>query len=317
MGTRHAATLGEREIDFKAFTVEAEPAASRIPVTLQLHGLVVIFAATTILGRLISLSAPVLVCWRCLIASIFAFLWVRLTTTKRGSLLDGTTVWNLIWVGGLIGLHWLCLFGAVKVANVSIALAGLATVSVFTALAEPLIERRRIQQHEVWLGVLVMGGIVLIAGSESGSMLGLWLALVSAVLAALFTVFNKQIVLKGIDPMKMVGWQMGSAMFVCLAAVPIFDDFASLAFSNSMDWLWVLILALICTVFAQDWTNKLLRHVSAYRLTLVANFEPVYGILAAALIFREYEELKITFYLGAMAIVLANFLHPLLQKRMS
>lgn len=288
--------------------------ASSIHTTLQLHFLVLIFAATTILGRLSSLSAPVLVCWRCLIAAAGAFLWMK-ASSKRRIWLGVFPVSKLLGVGFLIGLHWLCLFGAVKVANVSIALAGLATVSLFAALAEPLIDRRRIQSHEVWLGVLVLGGIVLIAGTERGNLLGLALALASALLAAVFTVLNKHIVLKGADPMAMVGWEMSAAMLVCLGVVPIFDDFASLGFSNAKDWLWVLILALVCTVFAQDLTNKLLRQVSAYRLTLVANFEPVYGILAAALIFQEYEELRPAFYIGAMAIVLANFLHPWLQRR--
>lgn len=276
-----------------------------------------IFAATTILGRLITLSAPVLVCWRCFIAAGVAFLWVKLSS-QRNIWLGAASVWKLLWVGSLIGLHWLCLFGAVKVSNVSIALAGLATVSLFTALAEPLIERRRIQMHEVWLGVLVLGGIVLIAGAETGNLLGLGLALVSAFLAAVFTVFNKHIVIKGEDPMVMVAWEMSSAMLVCLVAIPFFDPAGlhALSFSNPMDWLWVLVLALICTVFAQDLTNKLLRHVSAYRLTLVANFEPVYGIIAAALIFQEHDELRASFYAGALCIVLANFLHPWLQRRL-
>ena len=287
-----------------------------IPITIQLHGLVVIFAATTILGRLCSLSAPVMVCWRCLIAALAAFLWMKFTS-KRRIWLGAASVAKLLCVGGLIGLHWLCLFSAVNVANVSIALAGLATVSLFTAFAEPLIDRRRIQGHEVWLGMLVVAGIGLIAGAERGNLPGLGLALASALLAAAFTVFNKHIVLKGVDPMAMVGWEMSSAMLVCLVAVPIFDDFNSLAFTDFHDWLWVLLLAIVCTVFAQDWTNKLLRHVSAYRLTLVANFEPVYGMIAAAMVFQEYHELRLAFYLGALAIVLANFLHPWLQRRVS
>lgn len=236
-------------------------------------------------------------------------------SSQRRIWLGVRAVGTLMAVGVLIGLHWLCLFGAVKVANVSIALAGLATISLFTAVAEPLMERRRVLGHEVWLGVLVVAGIVLIAGAERGNLLGLGLALASALLAAVFTVLNKHIVLKGADPMAMVGWEMSSAMGVCLVAVPILDDYAALAFTDGRDWLWVLLLALVCTVFAQDWTNKLLRQVSAYRLTLVANFEPVYGMIAAAMIFHEYEELRFTFYPGALAIVFANFLHPWLHRR--
>ena len=82
-----------------------------------------------------------------------------------------------------------------------------------------------------------------------------------------------------------------------------------------MDWLWLALLSFVCTVFAQDLTNRLLRKISAYKLNLAANFEPVYGIIAAAFIFGEHEELQLTFYLGALTILLANFLQPRLQKR--
>lgn len=224
---------------------------------------------------------------------------------------------KLIGIGVLIGVHWLCLFGAVKVANVSIALAGLATLSLFTAFIEPLLDRRRIKGYEVMLGLLVLGGIILIAGTQNTYFVGLGLALVSAFLAAIFMVINKQIVGTGSDPMVMVFWEMLAATAVCCVAIPIFDPngFSAMVFTDPMDWLWLLILAFVCTVFAQAFTNRLLRHISAYKLNLAANFEPVYGMIAAAVIFGEHEELRLTFYLGALTIVLANFLQPSLQKR--
>jgi drug/metabolite transporter (DMT)-like permease len=81
-----------------------------------------------------------------------------------------------------------------------------------------------------------------------------------------------------------------------------------------MDWLWIGILAIVCTDFAQALTNRLLRSISAYDFNLAANFEPVYGIIAAALVFGEHASLKPAFYAGALTIVLANFLHPWLQR---
>ena len=117
--------------------------------------------------------------------------------------------------------------------------------------------------------------------------------------------------------MVMVGWEMVSATLVCFLAVPLLDPagLAALAVSDPMDWLWIAILAFGCTVFAQDLTNRLLRSISAYDFNLAANFEPVYGIIAAALVFGEHSNLRPAFYVGALAIVLANFLHPLLRKR--
>lgn len=287
-----------------------------ISTLLQLHLLVVIFAATTVLGRLASVGAAVLVCWRCAVAFLGAFLWVALVGDRK-IWIGAAMVGRLLGVGLVIGLHWLCLFGAVKVANVSIALAGLATLSLFTAFTEPWLTRRRIRPFEVWLGLLVFGGIALIAGAETRHFGGLMLALLSASLAAVFLVLNRTIVVGGVDPMVMVGWEMVAACALCIFAVPVFEPggFEALILTDPRDWLWIGILAIGCTVIAQAWTNRLLMRISAYQLNLAANFEPVYGIMAAAMMFREHTALTAGFYVGTVAIVVANFLHPWLQRK--
>lgn len=276
----------------------------------------VIFAATTVLGRLASVSAPVLVTWRCLLAALGAFFWVVLMRDRK-IWIGRKQIVKLLGVGAIIGAHWLCLYGAVKIANVSIALAGLATLSLFTAFTEPLLNRRRIRKFEVFLGLIVLAGICLIAGVETHHALGLGIALLSAFLASVFLVLNRTIVINGGDPMVMVGWEMVASALVCFIAVPIFDPmgFPALVVTNGLDWLWIIILAWVCTVFAQAWTNQLLHSISAYNLNLAANFEPVYGIIAAAIIFNENASLNPAFYIGAATIVLANLLHPMLQRR--
>lgn len=125
------------------------------------------------------------------------------------------------------------------------------------------------------------------------------------------------IVIDGGDPMVMVGWEMVAASLVCFLTVPMFDPsgLSALLVTKWTDWLWIALLAFVCTVFAQALTNRLLRSISAYEFNLAVNFEPVYGILAAAVIFGEHATLKPAFYVGVLAILLVNFLHPQLQKR--
>ena len=40
-----------------------------------------------------------------------------------------------------MGLHWIAFFGAIKFANISIALVCLSTASIFTSLLDPLVNR--------------------------------------------------------------------------------------------------------------------------------------------------------------------------------
>lgn len=282
---------------------------------LQLHLLVALYATTAILGKLTSLSAPELVVWRTALAAVGAALWVT-CVARRSFLLPAGTIAVLLGVGALVGVHWMFFFGAVKLANVSICLAGLATVSFFTAFTEPLLEKRRVRPLEVALGLLILVGILMVAGFEKGNLAGLGLALASAVLAAIFPVLNRRLVTRGqLDPMVMVVWQMGGAFLVSIAALVGLQGpgaIAGLAELQDLDWLWILLLGWVCTVFAHRVHINLLRHISAYTGNLAMNFEPVYGILAAAILFGEHRELHPGFFLGAATILIANFLHPLI-----
>jgi drug/metabolite transporter (DMT)-like permease len=283
---------------------------------LQLHLLVLLLATTAILGELISLPAAGLVIWRTLFASIGAAAWV--TLVRRRPLWPGKRAARAyLGIGFVVGLHWICFFGAVKLANISVCLAGMATISLFTAFTEPLLEKRRIRPFEVLLGLLVVAGIGLVAGFVSREhLLGLGVALLSAFLASVFPVLNRKLVTGGSDPLTMVAWEMAGALTAALLLFPFVGGGVSLLAWNGLDWLWLLLLALVCTVFAHGFHISLLKHLSAYTMNLAFNFEPLYGILAAALFFGEYKELHPLFYAGLATILLANVLHPLVLHRL-
>jgi drug/metabolite transporter (DMT)-like permease len=277
---------------------------------LQLHLLVVLLATTAILGRLISLPAGGLVLWRTAFAALGALAWLALV--RRENPWPGARrATAMLGIGAIVGLHWICFFGAIKLANISIALVGLATISLFTAFTEPLLEKRRIRPFEVLLGLLVMAGIAMIAGFEPGHLAGLGAALASALLAAIFPVLNRRLVTRGGDPLMMVAWEMAGACAISLLLLQPLGGSASLFAWQGLDWLWLLLLAWVCTVFAHGYHIHLLRHLSAYTANLAINFEPLYGVLAAALLFGEHRQLHPLFYAGMLTIVAANLLHPL------
>lgn len=296
--------------------------ADRAPrfIYLQLHLLVALFATTAILGRLISLSAVALVFWRCSLAAAGGAALLALIL-RRGVMPPPGRMLPLLGIGCVIGAHWMCFFGAVKLANISICLAGVSTISFFTAFTEPLLERRRIRPLEVVLGLIVLLGIMLIAGFEKGRIAGLSVALLGALLAAVFPVLNRGLVKQGgLDPLVMVVWEMAGASMICLLALPMFEGFGGymrLFAFHGLDWLWLLLLAWGCTVFAHAFHIHTLRYLSAYTGNLVMNFEPIYGIAAAAFIFGEHRQLHPGFFIGISAILLANILHPLILRKLA
>lgn len=289
-------------------------------IYLQLHLLVALFATTAILGQLISISATSLVIWRSLIAVAGGAVLVMMT--GRGPLFPPPRMMvSLLGIGCVVGVHWMCFFGAIKLANVSICLAGMATTSFFTAFTEPYLEKRRIRPLEVGLGVLVIGGILLVAGSERGRISGLLVALLGALLAAVFPVLNRGLIRQQrVDPLVMMVWEMAGVFLVCLTLLSMTDGsdaYGRLFDLKGWDWLWITVLALACTVFAFAFHIHLLRFLSAYTGNLAGNFEPVYGIIAAALLFGEHRQLHPGFFVGTSAILVANIAHPLILREMA
>lgn len=283
-----------------------------------MHLLVALLATTAVLGHVISLSAIHLVVWRTLLASLGAAFCV-VVFSRKSLRLPMRQAATLLGIGAIVGLHWLCFFGAIKVSNISICLAGLATISFFTAFTEPLLEKRPVRMLEVALGLLVFLGIVVIAGYERGHLAGIGLALLSAMLASVFPVLNRRQVTHGNhDPMLMVAWEMAGACLICLLGLVVFEGragFVSLMEWHGLDWLWLLLLGWVCTVFAHGFHIHLLRRLSAYTINLALNLEPIYGIAAAAILFGEHKQLHPGFFVGTAAILLANLLHPVILRR--
>jgi len=82
-----------------------------------------------------------------------------------------------------------------------------------------------------------------------------------------------------------------------------------------LDWLWISILALVCTVYAYTETIHLYKVFSVFSINLVITLEPVYGILLAVFIFGSKEIMSTGFYWGTALLVLTVLAHPFLVKK--
>jgi len=275
----------------------------------QLHFLVFLLAFTAILGELITIEAIPLVAWRTFMAALTLLIIIRRKTVgfifKKKALLTGI----------VLGAHWITFFGAVKLSNITICLTGMATTSLFTAATEAIAEKRKPYPNEILLGILIIPGIIFIAGIESGHIWGLLCAILSALLAAIFPVLNKTMVRAGSAPSVITYYEMIGACATCVLAGFCFGIPMSGYIPQPLDWFWISLLSLVCTVFAFSFSIELLKKFSAYETALAINFEPVYGIILAAIIFHEHEEMHPLFFVGALVIFIVNFLHPILQRR--
>ena len=74
---------------------------------------------------------------------------------------------------------------------------------------------------------------------------------------------------------------------------------------TATDWLWLLVLAWLCTVVSFDLQLNALKKISAFTANLTYNLEPVYGIILAFIFLNENKDLHREFYIGVLLILLA------------
>ena len=279
---------------------------------LLLHFIVMIWGFTSILGLLISLPALELVFYRTLLASLGVAL--VMVWKKKIMIVPLSELLKIAGVGVLISLHWIFFFWSAKVSTASVCLAGMATTSLWTAFVDPIINKTKIKWYEVALGLLVISGLVVIFQFETGYWLGLSLALLSAFLSALFSVFNARLTFRH-TPYQITLYEMAAASLFALLFMPIYSVFLNEGAPiqwvwNGLDWFWMLILSGVCTVYAFSVSVELMKRVSVFTINLTINLEPVYGILLAVLVFGEKEKMTPQFYLGTLIILISVLIYP-------
>lgn len=282
---------------------------------MQLHFLVFLWGFTAILGMLISVPSVELVFYRTFI-SAFA-LGLMLVVGRKSFAIGGTDMLKTLATGVVIGLHWILFFAAARLSTISVCLAGLATISLWTSLLEPLMTRKRIKGFEVLLGLMAIVGIVIIFNVEFKYALGLVVAILSAFLAAFFTVINAQFTKRHyhftVTFYEMVGACVSITLFFPFYGAYFAEDGVQLGLQG-WDLLWLLILALACTVYAYSAAVKLMKRIPAFAVNLAINLEPIYGIILAILIFGNQEKMKPGFYVGTFVILLSVLVYPWINR---
>ncbi|MCX2720080.1 DMT family transporter [Lentiprolixibacter aurantiacus] len=280
---------------------------------LLLHSIVFIWGFTAILGKLISIDALPLVWYRMGLASLIIYAYIRF---KGFSLRVSTKTFLILIIAGMtIALHWVTFFMAIKVSNVSIALATMSTGALFTAFLEPIWYGRKFILYELLFGILVILGLYMIYNVNSEYGFGILLALVSALLGAVFTLINGQLIKKH-KPATISFYELSSGGLFITLLLGFQGAFNAEFFALSgTDWIYLLILASICTAFAFIAAVKIMRFVSPYTVMLTINMEPVYGILMAYFIFGESEKMNVYFYLGALVILITVVANGILKNK--
>ena len=260
---------------------------------LELHVAVLLFGFTAILGDLIQLSAVMIVWWRVLITCISLLYFIQFGIKLRSIPRD--KIFKFLGIGVLVALHWITFYGAIKLSNASVALICFASTSLFTSFLEPAILRRPIEKLQVIMGLMIIPGMCLIVNTVNSAMInGIYIGLLSALLAAIFSTLNKRLI-DDADSYSITFLELGSAWIFISLLVPvlIWNGKEIQFWPVGTDWTYLLILALLCTTLAYILSLRALKYVSAFVANLTINLEPVYGILLAVILLNDYKKVRL------------------------
>ena len=280
---------------------------------LILHFTVFIWGFTGVLGALISIEAIPSVWYRVLIASVTLFLYFKLSKTSIR--ISRSQCLQFIGTGALVAIHWVLFFQAIKASTVSVGLVCLSSLTLFTAILEPLIKKEKISKSDILIGLIIVFGIYLVFKFETKYTLGIILGLICALSGSLFSIINSNLVKK--NDAKIIGFYEISGAFFWITLYRFFDgSLLEEQFNLSIkDWFYLGILGTVCTALAYIAGVSVMRSLSAFRVALITNLEPVYGIVLALLFFGNRETMTAGFYAGAVLILGSVFLYPVYKSK--
>ena len=281
---------------------------------LQMHISILLWGFTGIFGKAIEMNAVMIVWYRMIISAVALIPFM--VKHKQFILPDKKRFASIIITGFVVCLHWLTFYASIKASNVSIALSCFASVSLFSALLEPLFYRKKINKQNIILALFVLVGIYIIFAFQQLYAMGIVLALISALLGALFTILNK-IFVSNDEPAPVTFIELLSGFVFLSILLPLILPAFNVSFQipSTIDWVWLLLMSVVCTSVAFTLSLEALKKVSAFTMNLSVNLEPLYSIVLAIILFKENELLNNGFYIGAVIVISSVFIHSLMQYR--
>jgi len=279
----------------------------------RLHFIVFLWGFTAILGKLIHANAQNLVFYRMLFAAVFLFVFIRIFK-KQSIRVSKKLFGQLAAVGAFMALHWLCFFHSIKVSNVSIALSCLSLSTLFAAILEPVIFKRKIDVSEIVMGIVILFCMYLIFQTEFRYKEGIFYGVLTALLGTVFSVFNGRLYGKTssgniIFYEIFCGWAILSVFYILTGQAGQLNEI------SYRDLALVTLLAAVFTAYPMFESINLMKHITPFTLILTVNLEPIYGIILAYFIFGDSEHMSPVFYVASLVMILSIVANGIIKAR--
>jgi len=248
-----------------------------------IHIAVLLFGFAGLFGKWVDLPAALIVFGRVFFAAFFLFFYM-LIKKKSFRLYASRDYLTLFIAGTLLAFHWFTFFYAIQISSVAIGILGVSTFSIFSALLEALFFKEKFCYKNLIPAFLSVVGIYIILPEfsfENEITLGLFWAIVSGLAFALISFLNRKQV--QIYSGSIVAFYQDISATLVLIPVLFLVDF-------NLSWTGIgqlILLGGIFTAVAHTLFIKGLGTIKVHKASVIANMEPVYGIVFAFFLLNE------------------------------
>lgn len=280
----------------------------------RLQFLVLLWGFTGLFGKLVTISALPMVWYRMLIAAIAIYIFLK---WKRENIaVSRKHLFQLLGIGGIVAMHWYTFYLSIKTSNVSIALSTLSLCALFSSIIEPIFFKRKINITEVLLSLVVSACVIWIFNASPEYKLGIIYGVICSFLSALFSILNSalkdEVKSYHITFYEMIGGFLTITVIMAVFQVDAFQEVIHVGWSN---FLWLILLGVIFTAFAQIEAVNLFKYFTPYTILLNINLEPIYGIILASIFFGESEKMSPVFYIATAIMILSIIVNGLIKTK--
>ncbi len=268
---------------------------------IEIHLAVLLFGLASLFGKWVALPAAIIVLGR--VAFAVPTLGVVLQLRGKSIVLNRKQdYFYLSFLGLLLAVHWVTFFESVKVSTVAVCLVSYSTFPFFTVFIEPLFFREPFSRRGLALAIIALAGVALVIPEwrlGNNITLGVFWGVLSGLTFALLSVLNRRYV-RTYSSLQVAFYQDLMAFLVLLPFWFILRPSPSPA-----DWWLLVLLGVVFTAFSHTLFISGLKEVPARTASIVATLEPVYGVIAAAVLLGELPGLRViaggVLIIGAMA----------------
>ncbi len=258
-----------------------------------------------VLGRYISLPAPVIIWIRCIIAIVVLYVILK-ALNKSKHIGWGRHFRIVVFSSLLMGAHWITYFMALQMSNVAIAMLSMFTYPVITSLLEPLLLKTRFHLASIILSLFAFVGVSFLVPELNFSNTitkGILLGLLSGFFYAIRNILMKKNITEH-DGITLMYYQVIILGLILWPVIFFYKiEFQEITFN---DWMSLLMLGILTTAIGHTLFVRSLKHFTVSTVSIMSCLTPLIGTLLAFVFLKEIPEGQ-TYIAGSIILLTAVY----------